>query len=287
MNACETPWLVEPSALARQLDDPATVVIDCRYDLKHPDRAHAAYHEAHIPGAYRLDLEHHLSGPRGRHTGRHPLPRPETFAGTMRRLGVGPDTVVIAYDDQDRSGSCRLWWLLTYFGHRRVGILSGGLGAWKAEGLPLTAAVPPARPEGEFVPRPRPEWAVGHADVRSGRYLLVDSRSRDRYEGREEPLDPVAGHIPGAVPYDYREVLRPDGRFRDPEELREHFKPLPPDRPIVVYCGSGVTATVNVAGLCLAGRKALLYPGSWSEWITFDDYPRATGPDPGSMAGEP
>lgn len=286
MNTRHDPWLVDPSWLAGHLGDPSVVVVDCRYDLKNPDRAHAAYHEAHIPQAFRLDLEHHLSGAQGAHTGRHPLPAPDAFAATMRRLGVSEDTAVVAYGDQDPSGACRLWWLLTYYGHRRAGILDGGLARWRAAGLPLTASLSAPHADGSFVARPRDAWTADHGEIRSGRQVLVDSRSRARYEGSEEPLDPVAGHIPGALQYDYRAVLGADGRFRDPEALRSHFRALAEEDPVVVYCGSGVTATVNVVALNLAGRHARLYPGSWSQWITFPHYPLATGPDPGSMPSD-
>ena len=280
--------MVTSDWLAGRLDDPGVRVVDARWSLLEKDKGRNAYRQAHIPGAVYLDVDGDLASPRGQGPGRHPLPRPERFAASMTRAGVGPDTHVIACDFGDGSTAARVWWLLRYLGHERVSLLDGGMARWTAEGRPLSDAVP-SHPEGTFTPRPR-EGMVVDADAvermrRDTRVLVIDSRLPERYEGRTEPVDPVAGHVPGAKnrPYPANVRSTEDPRFRSPGELREQFTRLGADRAdrVICYCGSGVNACQNLFALELAGfTNGLLYEGSWSDWCSVPERAVATGPQP-------
>ncbi len=231
--------------------------VDCRWELGKPERGRELYLEGHIPGASFLDVERELSAPPGappRHGGRHPLPDEGHFARSAGNAGIGPGVFVVAYDQGMTGGAARLWWLLRHFGHEDVAVLEGGIGAWLG---PLRAGeeeIEPAR----FVPRPRHGDTVEAEELESRlgdeRLVLVDARAPERYRGEVEPIDPVAGHIPRARNVPFAEASSLPGEVVDADE-------------IVVYCGSGITACVDLLALSRAGRDdAKLYPGSWSDW---------------------
>lgn len=278
--------LISPVELLEHLDDPRWVIVDCRYSLNDPDTGRKAYLENHIPGAVYTDLEEDLSGPisPGR-TGRHPLPSPEDFVRTMSRFGVGPGIQVVAYDDASGAFAARLWWMLQWMGHDMVAVLDGGWKHWEENEFPVESG--PRTPiERSFAPQTRPELLVDASNVDRIRedpsWRLLDARNTERYLGLVEPIDPVAGHIPGALSAPYIENLDTTGRFKSPEALREHFAALLGDVPherTVVYCGSGVTAAHHTLAMAHAGIGIpRLYAGSWSEWIIDPARPVATGP---------
>ncbi|MHB1512337.1 MAG: sulfurtransferase [Acidiferrobacter sp.] len=280
--------LVTPALVAAHLNDPTWVILDCRFILSAPEAGLAAYREGHIPGARYADLERHLSGPRGARSGRHPLPPLEAFTETLKGFGIGPATQVVAYDEETSVYASRLWWLLrVWWGHEAVAVLDGGLAAWCSEEHPLTTVVPSVPAQ---APYPRPSglaeggWlndADVEAVVANGHRLLVDARGVARYRGTTEPLDPVAGHIPGARNRPFEQNLRADRTFRSPEELRRDYLAVLDGRPaaeIVHYCGSGVSACHNVLAMARAGLGlTALYPGSWSAWVSDPARPVATG----------
>ncbi len=242
-----------------------------------------SYRAGHLPGAVFADLDRDLSGPPGP-GGRHPLPSAAAFQAAMRRAGVMDGRPAVAYDDGDALPAARAWWLLRYFGHGSVRVLDGGFRAWQAAGQPLATAEPAPGP-GDFTARPGQmpllDAAGASAAARSG--ILLDARAAERYRGETEPVDPVAGHIPGAVSAPAAGNLTADGCFRGPDELRERFAALgvTADAQAAAYCGSGVTAAQEVLALAIAGLPAALYAGSWSEWVADPARPVATGPDPG------
>jgi thiosulfate/3-mercaptopyruvate sulfurtransferase len=247
------------------------------------------YERGHIPGAVFIDLDTELAGPPGSGPGRHPLPSPEQFAVAMARAGIGDETYVVAYDDSGGSIAARLWWLLRYFGHPQVSVLDGGITAWVAEGRPVTTEVPAVAPA-RFTPRPQPGWVVTKEVVKrllgDPSAVLLDARAPERYEGRVEPVDPRAGHIPGArsAPFAGNLTEGPVPRFRPPAELRARYEALgvPHAQTVVAYCGSGVTACHDLLALHVAGLPdGLLYEGSWSDWSADPSLPAATRPDPG------
>ncbi len=268
--------------LAR-LFEPDLVVVDCRFQLGQPEAGRSAYEESHIPGAIYLDLEKDLSGPIGEHGGRHPLPDAAELAARFGKAGIGNDTRVVAYDDQGGAMASRLWWLLKYLGHENVYVMDGGFSAWKAAGCPVSAEQKVIIPA-QFLATVQHNMLVEVEEVResldTGRYVLIDSREAPRYRGEVEPIDPVAGHIPGARNLFWAEGRREDGSWKNADEQLERFTGagLSPDDELVVYCGSGVTATPNVLALQEAGfGKVKLYAGSWSDWISYSENPVATG----------
>ena len=263
------PMLIEAEEL---LATPSTVVFDCRFSLADPDHGHAQYLQGHIPGAHFLDLNRDLSGVPAEHGGRHPLPEPMAFAALLTRHAVKPNTDVIAYDDSRFAGAARLWWLMRSMGYRPPRLLNGGYKAFLAAGG-TPGKVPP-----RAIACEEPATAVftGYCDIEGLRVLqgqgrvLVDSREERRYQGLEEPIDPVAGHIPGAINRPWLAVTSDDGRIRDTAGLREHWGDALDAQQMVVYCGSGVTACVNLFSLALLGRDDdTLYAGSWSDWCSY------------------
>ncbi|WP_040950621.1 sulfurtransferase [Gorillibacterium massiliense] len=263
---------------------PDVVVVDCRYILGSPDAGGIAYAEGHLPGAVYFDLERDLSAPVGEHGGRHPLPSPEELAWKLGRAGIGPETRVVAYDDQGGSYASRFWWLLRYYGHRHVVVMDQGFTAWREAGYPVTMEVP--EPEAaRFVPRLQPAWLAGIEEVRMKRNapgaVLVDSRDPARYAGREETIDPIAGHIPGAVNRFWKEAIDGVGHWKPAEGQHRRFSGIPRDAEVIVYCGSGVTACPNVLSFMEAGYPHVkLYAGSWSDWISYEENPIAIGSEP-------
>lgn len=282
------PLLVTTEWLAAHLGDRDLRIADVRWSLLDKDKGRSAYLQGHIPNAVFMDVDGDLSSPRGQGPGRHPLPRPETFAAAMSRAGIGASTHVIAHDSGDGSTASRLWWLLRYFGHERVSLLDGGFARWVAEGRALERAVPSHPPE-PFAAEPRAAMRVDADQVErlrvEPRTLLLDSRMAERYEGKVEPIDPVAGHIPGARnrPYPANVRSAEDPRFLEPARLREQFTQLgaaDADR-VVAYCGSGVNACQNLFALQLAGfDTGLLYEGSWSDWCSVRSRAMSTGSEP-------
>ncbi|WP_035990945.1 sulfurtransferase [Leptolyngbya sp. KIOST-1] len=265
--------LVTADWLAQHLHDPDVVVVDCRFALADPHQGQQQYAAGHIPGAHYLDLNRDLSSPVEAHGGRHPLPDLETFSQTLSTLGVRstPPTLVVAYDDSRFAFAARLWWLLRYLGHDSAAVLDGGWSGWVQQGYPTAPDLPPPR-AGHFTPAPRPDWLVDIDAVRlrSEGTVLVDSRSPERYRGDVEPIDPVAGSIPGAVNYFWQEVSEPSGQMKPPAALAQHWASLNGSDEVMVYCGSGVTACVNLLAQTLADRPmAKLYLGGWSDWCSY------------------
>lgn len=273
--------LISPAELAAGLADPAWLVADCRFELGKPDAGREAWLDSHIPGAIHADLERDLSAPVTATSGRHPLPPVEDLAATLSRFGIGERTQVVCYDAGSGAYAARLWWILRYLGHDAVAVLDGGFAAWVEEGRPVsTAAV--ARAPSRFVARPRPGMLVDAAGVRSALARgerLVDVRGAERFAGTVEPLDAVAGHVPGALNLPYLDNLDARGRFRPPAGLAGRWRDATGGtmgRDAICMCGSGVTACHAILALELAGIPgASLYPGSWSEWIRSPDRPVA------------
>jgi thiosulfate/3-mercaptopyruvate sulfurtransferase len=282
-GASRDSLLVGARVLAGELaGDPVPVLLDVRWRLGGPPGIDS-YRRGHLPGAVFADLDRDLAGPPGP-AGRHPLPGPAAFQAVMRAAGVSQDRPVVVYDGGDGTIAARGWWMLSYSGHRNVRVLDGGYRAWVSAGLPVTTAEPAPEP-GDFTARPGhlPVLdAAGARDVaRTGR--LLDARAGERYRGETEPVDPVAGHIPGAVSAPTAGNVNQDGTFKDAAELAARFAALgvKPDAPVGAYCGSGVTAAHEVLALALAGLPAALYVGSWSNWVADPSRPVATGADPG------
>ena len=268
--------IVSPEWLREHLDDANLRIVDFRWYLL-GGKGRDAYAQGHIPGAVFVDLEA-VTGHEG--GGRHPLPTGAQFEEEMQKAGISAATRVVAYDDAGGSIASRLWFLLSWFGHDAEAVLDGGIGAW---GEVLTAEIPNVR-RGTFrSSEPDRSKILDFDDVRKlAGVPLLDARAGERYRGEKEPVDPKAGHIPGALSAAWAENLRPDGRFKSPEELRGRFADLGVDgeNGAVVYCGSGVNATHDLLAMELAGlTNGRLYAGSWSDWSEHDA-PVATGPNP-------
>lgn len=261
------------------LNNPDFRVIDCRFDLAHKTAGREAYLAAHVPGAVYADLDADLSGPPVTDHGRHPLPTPERLHEVFARLGINSDTQVVAYDQVAGSFAGRLWWLLRYMGHDAVAVLDGGWQEWLKAGYPARSGMEQC-PGGTFKGQPRTEWLVTADRVPQAK-LLIDSRDPVRYRGDLEPLDPRAGHIPGAVNRFWKRNLDDDGLFKQPAKLRQEFEGLlggvdPGDA--VFYCGSGVTACHNILAVVNGGlAMPKLYAGSWSDWCSSPERPVAVG----------
>ncbi|MGH8753294.1 MAG: sulfurtransferase [Burkholderiales bacterium] len=265
--------LVSTSLLAKHLDDPRWVICDCRHDLADPGAGRRAYVAAHIPSARFVNLDTELSAPSTGNNGRHPLPSPEKFCETLGKLGVDRKKQVVAYDSAGGAFAARLWWLLRWQGADRVAVLDGGFPKWLAEKRPTSSEAPRIEPV-MFDPKPQNnsvdarfvETHLGQGDM-----LLIDARSPERYNGTIEPLDPVAGHIPGALNHFFQNNID-KGCFKSPAVLRQVFLELldkNPPQNVVHTCGSGVTACQNVLAMEIAGLQgSKLYPGSWSEWCS-------------------
>jgi thiosulfate/3-mercaptopyruvate sulfurtransferase len=276
--------LVDATWLEAALGDPGLVVADVRW---YPDRrGRDGYEAGHIPGAVFIDEDADLAGKPGGEAGRHPLPDPQDFARAMERAGIGDDTAVVAYDDTSDSNAARLWWMLDVTGHPAA-VLDGGLAAWSGDLEQGTGALPPPA---TFTPRPWPAEAMADADLvnrlrRDPSGLVLDARSSERYRGEVEPIDPIAGHIPGARNAPWTDNVDPDtGRFLPAESLRRRYEDLgvAPDRTTAVHCGSGVTACHLALAIRLAGLPdPRLYVGSWSGWIASGARPMAKGPEAG------
>lgn len=267
--------LISPNQLAaQQAKGQRFLTFDCRHNLFDPPAGRAAHKEAHLPGAYFLHLDEDLSGPIiAGQTGRHPLPAKQAFIQLMENYGLTPATQVVVYDDKGGGIAARLWWMLHWIGHENVSVLDGGIQAWEAAGFELETTAPPAPEKGGTYPE-RPTKTIIYDRIAVDKirqnvdYTLIDSRTSERYSGEHEPVDPIAGHIDGAVNYPWPENLL-GGKMRDNTALNQRFATLK-SKPenTVFYCGSGVTACHNLLAYYRAtGKMAALYPGSWSEWI--------------------
>jgi thiosulfate/3-mercaptopyruvate sulfurtransferase len=277
--------LIQATELAEAPGRSAWLILDCRFDLAKPGWGEAAYAEGHLPGARYAHLDRDLSSPVTAASGRHPLPDPAQFAAQAGQWGVDKATQVVAYDQGNGMYAARAWWLFRWLGHARVAVLDGGLAAWSAAGLPLTRAVREREPC-EFIAQPDAgRWvdagtlqrALGAGDVR-----LADARGADRFAGQNETIDPVAGHVPGAINHPFTRNLDDHGRFLSRLALRERWNATLDGRKpaeMVAMCGSGVSACHNLLALEHAGLPgARLYAGSWSEWIRDPSRPVTTGP---------
>lgn len=266
--------LVSVSELAAQVDDPAWIVFDCRHDLADVEAGRRAYSHSHIPGARFLHLDEDLSGPKTGTNGRHPLPDPEKFCTRLAALGMRNGMQAVAYDASGGFFAARLWWMLRWIGHTQVAVLDGGWDAWQQAGSPVTAQASAVQ-TGIFAGAVR-DIAVDTRFIQNHlgqpRIKVVDARSPDRFRGENETLDPVGGHIPGAVNRFFKSNLAADGRFKAAAELRSEYAQLLGELPpaaVVHQCGSGVTACHNLLAMEIAGLAgSRLYPGSWSEWCS-------------------
>jgi len=276
--------LIDPVSLAPHIADPEWIVVDCRFDLTDPAKGEHEYLETHIPGARYAHLDRDLSGARTGANGRHPLPSPDEMRARFGRLGIAPGRQVVAYDSDTGMYAARLWWMLRYMGHEGVAVLDGGLARWVREGHPTRSGTEHAEPA-RFTGEPRVAWRVTVEDVLSGLRdadrLLVDARTNERYRGIGETVDKIGGHIPGATNFFWQQNLSADKTFKSAADLRAEWQAVLGGRPpaeVVMYCGSGVTACVNLLAMTHAGLEgARLYAGSWSEWSLNPNRPVATG----------
>jgi len=271
---------------ADELAATPAVLLDVRWRLDRPDGSEE-FRAGHVPGAVYVDLDHQLAGHGEPTDGRHPLPTVAALQAAARSWGIDDDSTVVVYDDQGNLAAARAWWLLTYAGVADVRVLDGGLQAWTGSDRPLETG--DAAPEAGSV-----TLSYGHLPVvdvddvlnAAATGSLLDARAPERYRGETEPVDPVAGHIPGAINTPTGQNLADDGRFLDPATLRSRFiaAGVEPDRPVTTYCGSGVTAAHNIVALTIAGFEPALYPGSWSQWSNQPERPVATGQTQGVLA---
>jgi len=277
--------IVTPALLAA---NPSWTVFDCRFDLARPQAGREAYAEGHIPGALYIHLDDDLSGPIGPTTGRHPLPDPAEFAHRVAGWGITEDRQVVVYDDVSGAYAVRLWWMLRWLGHEAVAVLDGGWTRWVREARPQTRAVPDPEPAAPRAGSSRPEWIVTTAGVQDalagGQLRLLDVRVAERFRGELEPIDPVAGHIPGAINLPYPELLDVAGNLLPTEVLRARLLEALGETPaeqVAWMCGSGVTACEGILAMTVAGLgEGRLYAGSWSEWITDPQRPVVRGSQP-------
>ena len=275
--------LVSTDLLASHLDGD-WIIVDCRYDLQNEQWGRDQYQSAHVPGALYASLLEDLAGPRTGSNGRHPLPSIESLTATFGRFGISRDRQVIVYDQDSGAWASRLWWSLRYLGHDAVAVLDGGWAKWAREGRLVTSG-DERRSPAIFKATPRPEMRASVDEVSSAAQsslLLVDARAPERFEGRTEPIDRAAGHIPGAVNHFFKSNVADDGTMLPAGQLRDTFTQLLQGRDVsqaVMYCGSGVTACHNLLALEHAGLAgARLYPGSWSEWSSDPTRPIEKGP---------
>lgn len=279
--------LISAESLQALLGEARLCLFDCRFDLMRPDDGRTRYEDEHLPGAIYADLNRDLSAARTPGSGRHPLPAPEVFEARLRSWGVNGDSQVVAYDDANGMYAARLWWMLRWLGHEAVAVLDGGLRRWMQLDLPLTDVAPLPRP-GDFTARPQYSLAADAREVLSAasdpQRRVLDARAPERYRGEVEPIDAVAGHVPGARNYPFALNLDSESRLLAPDALRARFASSLEDVPAagaIAMCGSGVTACHLLLALEHAGLTgARLYPGSWSEWSSDPLRPVRTGPEP-------
>ena len=278
-------YLVDVHWLSQHLADPDVVIIDTRFTLSDSGYGQSQYEVGHIPGAYYLDLNKDLSSTPAQHGGRHPLPSWDAFVNKLSRVGIYSDasqrstakkpTQVVVYDNSRFAFAARLWWMLRYLGHEQVAILDGGIQAWSSAGFPLSSEIP-AEKIGDFQPVPQPDWIVDRETLQQRKDLpnvvVIDSRAPERWRGEVEPIDPVAGSIPGSTNSFWKTVTTEAGLLKSFDELRQQWKEVDPNDEVIIYCGSGVTACVNIFSLAMAGHPMhKLYSGGWSDWCSYFD----------------
>ena len=273
--------IVSTKRLFEQLNNPKWIVFDCRFNVTRPQWGVEQYHRGHIRGAFYCNLDQDLSSPPTATSGRHPLPHPQELATKLATWGVSDDSQVVVYDEAVGAVAARMWWILRWLGHTSVAVLDGGLDQWNKAGYPLTTKPPKVKSKGNFQPYPNDDLWVSVAEVERIREdahtVLIDARSKVRFRGEQEQVDPVGGHIPGAISRPLTDNIGDDGCFLSPQQLRDYYEPLRRER-VIHYCGSGVTACHNLLAVERAGLGLQqLYVGSWSEWIRSADRPRATG----------
>lgn len=276
--------LISATELAKHLDKPNWIVFDCRFSLADVSAGARAYRQGHIPGARYADLNQHLSSPVKSYTGRHPLPDFSALSQQLGLWGVGNNSQIIVYDDVGGAFAGRMWWLLRCMGHQQVAVLDGGLPAWQKQKLPVTTELPRIIP-GQFrCYLDKHQWLTA-AEIENGlasrRIILIDARTPERYQGLQEPIDPVAGHVPKALNWPFQRNLDKNAQFLPAETLKSQFQPLIAHRTpeqVVHMCGSGVTSCINLLAMEIAGLQgSKLYVGSWSEWISDKNRAVATG----------
>lgn len=269
-------FIVDSNWLNNQLGNENVRIIDCRFDLGNQNKGLDEYLQDHIPGALYFDLNKDLSGRVELHGGRHPLPDLAELQDKLSAAGIDKDTTVVAYDEMGSPYAARLLWLLHYLGHEKVYILNGGYKKWVSESLPISSDIPTYERK-EFLPTIKHELLAEMAEVKEKLHkfkstMIIDSRDYSRYQGIEEPIDRIGGHIPSAKNFFWKNVLDENGMWKDLEELQENFNSLPKEKEIIVYCGSGVTACPNFIALKEAGYPNVkLYVGSWSDWISYKE----------------
>ena len=268
-------YIISAQWLKEHLEDDNLVVIDSRFSLQEPNLGRKQYEDEHIPGAYYFDLNADLSSSPQKHGGRHPLPDISQLTAKLSSIGVKsePASLIVVYDNSRFAFASRVWWLMRFLGHERVVLLDGGFDGWKAQGYAVTSTVSKAS-SGNFVANPNYDWIVDREVVKNRKdspgVLLVDSRVRERYLGNIEPIDPIAGHIPGAVNYPWQDVTDDQGYIQPLEYHQNRWQNSQNSEEVIVYCGSGVTACVNLLSLAIAGiNNTKLYPGSWSDWCSY------------------
>ena len=271
----QSSYLINAQWLSEHIDDPNIVVIDVRFSLAEPGLGRSQYKSGHIPGAYYLDLNQDLSSAVEQHGGRHPFPNWSEFVEKLNLMGIRstPPTQVIVYDDSRFAFAARLWWMLQYLGHEQVAILDGGIGAWESAGLSLSKETPDQK-AGSFKASLQPDWTVDIRTVRQRKdglgVTVIDARSPERFRGEVEPIDPIAGSIPGAINAFWKNVSTEEGYLKSAEELADYWSGLNPMERNIVYCGSGVTACVALFSMAVAGHPMYkLYPGGWSDWCSY------------------
>jgi thiosulfate/3-mercaptopyruvate sulfurtransferase len=261
------PSLISAHELQAHLGK-ATIILDCRFNLMDKSQGVTRYREGHIPGAIYLDLERDLSSAVQTHGGRHPLPNLEQLQEKLRSFGINQHSTVVTYDDSRMAYAARAWWLLKYMGHTDVRILNGGFNAWAANKGAIDRRDPAVK-QGNFKMNIQAYQTIDRNNILNDNSLtLIDSREPRRFQGLEEPIDPVAGHIPQALNFFWQDISDEQGFIKSLESQKMHWRSLPTTENLAVYCGSGVTACVNIFSLHLCDIEAKLYPGSWSDWCS-------------------
>lgn len=275
-------YVVDKKWLIENLNNEEIVIADCRFELSNPKVGEQFYKESHIQGAFYFDLEKQLSAPVSQHGGRHPLPDMMQFKAELEKAGIDHTKTVIAYDDGAGLYASRFWWLLTYAGHERVYVLNEGFNGWIKVGYPVTKKIP-AFQSANYEIKIQSEMLATLEEIKEvvenkkKSPVLIDSRAEDRYLGKTEPLDRIAGRIPGAINKFWAESLE-QGSFKHPDEQKQRFAEFTHEDPMIVYCGSGVSAAPNYIALKMAGYQNIkLYAGSYSDWVSYDDNPVETG----------
>lgn len=271
-NYVEADWLRE------HLDEKNLKVVDCQFKLGAPEEGKQQYEQSHIPGAVYFDLEKDLSGEVREHGGRHPLPDLHLLKDKLEANGISKDTIIVVYDGKEGAFASRFWWLLKYMGHEEVYILNGGFALWEQKGYPTDQTVPKYAKTTYIVTKAK-DMLASYEEIKdialngSGNAVLIDSRESRRYKGIEEPIDRIAGHIPTAINKPWMESLE-NGSFKSRDQQEKRFAELDRNQPVIVYCGSGVTATPNYIALKEAGFKHVkLYAGSYSDWVSYKENP--------------